>query len=764
MNETPYLIRQSSRRDSRRSGRLGDALRSILPMLILLLAFDSAFAADGKLAGLAVANLSPAFDPDITQYTIPKTASCSVPVTATLADPSLKLYVSNAQTASGATRNAWVCDGQTKIDIVIYQNWTEVGRYTVTPVEQAPPPPPPPPVSGKLSGLAIANLSPAFDPNVTQYTVPQPANCSVPVTATVADPNNPNLKLYVANNPTASGTTVNAWVCDGQTQIDIVVYDVWNEVGHYTVTPVGQPVSTPDPAPTPDPTPTPTPDPVPTPDPTPDPPQAQAPLPLPAPAPVDKLSAVRFLEHASFGPTASEIAAVEQVGPEYWMAQQFNLPAGTIADGLQTGQVINKVFLDMATAPDQLRQRMMFALSQIIVVSSNKNINGEELVPWVRLLARNAFGNYRTLLKEVTLSPTMGKYLDLANSIKATATTSPNENYARELMQLFTIGLKELNQDGSLKLDADGQPIPTYSQQTLREVARALTGWTYPTQPGATPVSTNWEYFVGNLEPRQQNHDTGAKTLLNGTVLPAGQTVQQDLDGVLDNLFQHPNLPPFVATRLIRSLVTSNPSPGYIERVADVFADNGQGVRGDLWAVLKAVLTDPEATDPPTLQHGHLKDPILHVIGMARALGAQINDPGMFMYIFRNLGQQVLSPATVFSFYSPLAGLPGHPDLYGPEFQIYSPGLAIQRANFIHQILSGDLGSSFSFSLAPYTALAGDPAALVEKVNQTLMQGRMSEELRQIILTATIAAQDANSRALGALYLAVLSSEYSVQH
>lgn len=730
-------------------------------MLILACAGPGPASADtGKLANLTVANLSPAFDPAVKNYTVPKTANCSLPITATLVDPTLKLYVANNPTTSGATVNAWVCDGKTKADIVVYQNWTEVDRYTVTPVEQAPPPPPPPAISGKLSGLVAAGLSPAFDPDITAYTVPQPANCGVAVTATVADPANPNLKLYVSSNPTSSGATVNAWVCDGKTKVDIVIYDVWNEVGHYTITPTGAvpPMPPSDPNNPPPVTPTPVAEANPLPEPNPTPPSLPA-----SPVPVSQAEAIRFLEQASFGPTTAGIADVQAKGPDYWLAEQANLPVAPIDDNVDMNQLSNRVLMDMHNAPDQLRQRMAFALSQIIVVSSNKNIYGNELLPYVRLLQKHAFGNYRSLLRDISLSPSMGKYLDLANSMKATASTSPNENYARELMQLFTIGLNQLNQDGSLKLNAQGQPIPTYDQTVLREVARALTGWTYPTKPGATASSTNQEYFVGLMEPRPQNHDTGTKTLLNGVVVPAGQTVTQDLDAVLDNLFQHPNLPPFVATRLIRSLVTSNPSAAYIGRVADVFVDNGQGVRGDLWAVLKAVLTDSEATGVPAVEQGHLKDPLLHVISMGRALDAQVTDPNMFMYLFRNLGQQVLSPTTVFSFYSPLAPLPGNPDLYGPEFQIYSPGLAIERANFIYQILSGQLGSSFSIDLGAFNAVADDADALVELVNQRLLKGRMSDQLRQIIVTATLATQGTGNRVLGALYLAAISGEFSVQ-
>ena len=745
----------------RRSSHQNNWLMQALVMLWLLIASHGTFAATGQLSALVVPNLSPAFDANVKQYTIPKSSSCSTSVKATLASPTAvsKLYVANNLTTSGSTVSAWYCNSQGKIEIVLYEVWTEVGRYTITPVDGAPPPPPPPAVNGKLSGLVVANLSPAFDPNVTQYTVTMPANCSVSVNASVPDPTNPNLKLYISSTIATSGKTVNTWVCGSQPKVEIIIYDVWTEVGHYTITPTGTPTPTPPPNPPPPP-----PTPVVT-----DPPTEQIPagtpppLALPNPAPVDKNTAVHFLEQATFGPTPVDVAAVQSVGLPYWMAQQYNLPASTIADGLSTSQVTSQLFLNMANGPDQLRQRMMFALGQIFVVSANKNINGEELVPWVRLLSRNAFGNFRQLLKEVTFIPTMGKYLDLANSMKATSSTSPNENYAREVMQLFTIGLKQLNQDGSVKLDAQGQAIPTYDQTTLREVARALTGLTYPTAPGATPQSNNWEYFVGLMEYRLANHDTGTKTLLNGTVLPTGQTVKQDFDAVIDMLVQHPNTAPFIATRLIRSLVTSNPSPAYIQRVADVFVDNGHGVRGDLWPVLTAVLTDTEALAAPSAQNGHLKDPVLHVLGLGRALGAQITDPNMFMYSLRNLGEQVLAPNTVFSFYSPLANLPGNPGLFGPEFQIYSPGLVIQRANLIYQILNGELGTSYTVNLAPFTALAGDPAALVEKVNQALFFGRMSNGLRQTLLNLTTVTPDSYNRVMGVLYFAALSSEYAVQ-
>ncbi len=473
--------------------------------------------------------------------------------------------------------------------------------------------------------------------------------------------------------------------------------------------------------------------------------------------------ATHFLENATFGPTANEIAGVLQLGIDGWLDRQIAFPESGMPDGLDTNQVRARLFLNMASGPDQLRQRVMFALSQTIVVSATKTGSGPELIPWVRLLSRHAFGNYRALLEDVTLSPTMGKFLDMAYSKKASATTSANENYARELLQLFTVGLWDLNQDGSLRRDGNNEPIPTYTQTTIREVARALTGWTFPTQPGSAPASSNPQYFVGRMEPRSNNHDSGAKTFF-GTTLPAGQSPADDLRATLDVVFAHPNVPPFVATRLIRSLVTSNPSPAYVERVADVFADNGSGVRGDLKAVVRAVLTDEEALRFTGLDSGRLKDPVLHIIGLGRALGARVIDPNAFMWNFQNLSQRVLTAPTVFSFYSPLGTLPGTPSLFAPEFQIYPPALAIQRANFIYGILAGWYSSSFAVDLTPYTSVAANAQTLVNKVDHALMFGRMSADLRQVLLTATnaISASNTRERALGAVFLAALSSEFAV--
>lgn len=722
----------------------------VLAGMLLGGSLPSAWAQSGALSGLSVASLSPDFSPAIKTYSIPRTSACSVPVTATLATPTQRLYVSNTETASGTTRSAWVCDGKTKIDVVIYAGWTEVGRYTINVVAGPPAPPPPPPAPATLSALVVPDLSPAFNPMTRDYTIPRTASCSVPVTATLSTP---TLKLQIQNSDSVSGVLKPTYVC-GKTKIDVVLYQVWTEVGRYTITLVGE-VPPPGPPPPPPPPPVPPSEPLLQPSP--------APVftdPLPATSPVTAEVARRFLRQASFGPTSADMAFVQANGVDYWLTNQFNMPASVIPDGLDINALRAHVFTTMATGPDQLRQRVAFALSQLLVVSANKNVNGDEIIPWLRLLSTHAFGNYRALLRETTVSPSMGRFLDLANSVGGAQNISPNENYPRELLQLFSLGIWQLKQDGTRELDAQGQGIPAYTQATLQAVARALSGWTYPTAPGAPYRSMNNVYMVGLMEARPGNHDRAAKTIFS-TTIPANQTVTEDMEDVIDIIFAHSNLPPFVATRLIRALVTSNPKPEYVARVAAVFADNGQGVRGDLRAVITAILTDPDA-ELPADTDGRLMDPVQNVIGFGRAMDAQFGDANQFQYILGNLGQHLLTPASVFSFYSPMAPLPGGQGLFGPEFMIYPPALAIHRANFIYSILTGQLTSAIKVNLAPYVALASNPQALVSLVDQKLLHGQMSPDLRAILVTSAGQVSDPTQRAIGAIYLAAISSEFLV--
>ena len=473
------------------------------------------------------------------------------------------------------------------------------------------------------------------------------------------------------------------------------------------------------------------------------------------------LSAGRFLEQAAYGPTPAEIAHVNAIGPGAWIDEQFSLPETPITNpgAMAMGTVQSDYLARISSAPDQLRQRVSYALSQIIVISANKNIYPDELVPYLQILSRNAFGNYRTLLDEISHSPQMGKYLDLANSNKPMGVSAANENYARELMQLFTIGLDLLNPDGSRQLDAQGNPLRAYDQSTVQQVALALTGWTFP-----GPNANNWENFSGPLVAHQINHDTRAKTLV-GVTLPAGQTAQQDMDGVLDWLFNHPNIAPFISTRLIRALVKSNPSPAYIARISAVFANNGAGVRGDLKAVVRAILLDAEARDDaadPTTNPGRLKDALFNVAAFVRALGGSILTTNQLSWEFSRMSQTPLTPNSVFGFYSPLYHIPRSP-LIGPEFQIYGPTESVLRGNMLWEILTSP-GGSFAVNLAPFQNIAGNTIALIDACDQTLLYGRMPAPMRQSLANAINAQSDPQSRMLTAIYLTALSGFYAVQY
>jgi uncharacterized protein (DUF1800 family) len=533
-------------------------------------------------------------------------------------------------------------------------------------------------------------------------------------------------------------------------------------------TPPPVPTATPSPRPTPTPTLTPTATPTPTPRPTPIPTATPTPSPSPSPTPTPTLppasgsadlSASRLLEQAAFGPNAESVARVKALGAAAWLDEQFALPETTIplSAGMGNNHVQSQYLHRLSSAPDQLRQRVACALGTIFVISINKNNYPDQIVPHLRILSRNAFGNYRTLLGEVAVSSQMGKYLDLANSNKPSLGSAANENFARELMQLFTIGLDELHADGTPVLDDAGRPIRAYDQFTVQQVALALTGWTFP-----GPRDNNWEDFSGPLQPREVNHDTRQKFLV-GATLPAGQTAAQDMNGVLDWLFNHPNVGPFVSTRLIRALVTSNPSPAYVSRISAVFANNGSGVRGDLRAVVRAILLDPEARNDVTPPNGgRLKDPIYHVIALVRALGGIISETNQEAWAFSRMGQTPLAPPSVFGFYSPLFRIP-RTSLAGPEFQIYGPTEAVLRGNMFWTIINYP-GSDFTVNVQPFVALGGNVPALVDLVDRTLLYGRMPAAMRQSLITAVSAQWDNETKAHTALYLTALSGLYAIQH
>ncbi|MCP5115453.1 MAG: DUF1800 domain-containing protein, partial [bacterium] len=424
----------------------------------------------------------------------------------------------------------------------------------------------------------------------------------------------------------------------------------------------------------------------------------------------------------------------------------------------------NRFFTNAVHGEDQLRQRMSFALGQILVVSANTVGRASQMTPYLRILDQHAFGNYHDLLRDVTLSPTMGKFLDMVNNAKVEEDGSnpPNENYGRELLQLFAVGLDKLNQDGTPMLDTSGDPIPAYTEDTVGNLTLALTGWTYPTRPGKTLRWPNREHFVGPMIPVESKHDTSEKILMDGFRIPPGQTAREDLEMAVRHVFEHPNVGPFVCKQLIQHLVTSNPSPAYVARVAAAFNDNGSGVRGDLKAVARAILLDPEAAQ--VLPHGgHLREPVLFTVALLRALGAQVNDENRLRYYTSAMGQNLFYPPSVFNYFSQFFRIPDV-GLLGPEFQIHTAARAIDRADFVYRVARDRLNDGAVVDLSRFEAVAGNPDQLVDAIDMALFQGRISPQLRQAILKAMQATDKAETRVQNAIYIAATASEYQVQH
>ncbi|HWF39811.1 MAG TPA: DUF1800 domain-containing protein [Candidatus Acidoferrales bacterium] len=489
----------------------------------------------------------------------------------------------------------------------------------------------------------------------------------------------------------------------------------------------------------------------------------------------------RFLEQATFGPTNALIAQVQQTGLQNFLSAQLTMAVTPYADpaATETNNTLlqQRYFVQQITAPDQLRQRVAFALAQIFVIAGDKINTPQGFTPYLNLLENDAFANYRQIMQDVTLSPAMGHYLDMVNNDKPNATTGTHadENYAREAMQLFTIGLSMLNEDGSLQV-SNGTPIPTYTQDTVEAFARAYTGWTYPTQPGAALQKHNPAYWSGPMVAFESNHDTDPKQLLqysgasSGGLLAGGQTAEQDLAGALDNIFNHPNVPPFVALRLIQHLVSSNPSPAYIQRVADVFKNNGSGVRGDMTAVITAVLMDPEARrgdNPATAvgTDGHLQEPILYMTGLLREFNAT-TDGANLAGQGGNMGQTALYPASVFNFYSPFFKTSsGHP---APEFQLLTTATALSRANWVNSLAFGSLGATTTIDFSPWGTQAANLSSLLDSLNTLMLHGTMSTDMRNNIMTALQAVPAGSAQALTqaktAIYLIATSSQYQVQN
>lgn len=503
--------------------------------------------------------------------------------------------------------------------------------------------------------------------------------------------------------------------------------------------------------------------------------------------------ASRFLQHATMGPSETLISDLLETKNDFdtWINNEFTKPATYlqpemeliwdeivdfhIANGGDPEELFGpyKLHFDYAfwevlmTNDDFLRHKVAHSLSQILVVSSNSDLRdwGEAMTGYYDILLEHSFGNYRDLLEEVSLSIQMGYYLSHLNNAKENpeANTSPDENYAREIMQLFTIGLYQLNPDGTRILDGNGDPIPTYDQEDIQEFAKVFTGLGV----GELTDPNSWPYdpFFGlniwaavkdvPMVMYEDFHETEEKYLLNGETLPANQPGLTDINMAIDNLFNHPNVGPFIGTLLIKRMVKSNPSPEYIGRVTDAFNDNGSGVRGDMQAVIKAILLDEEARSGEAMLApgaGRAKEPMHKISSFAKGMPILVPNGRYWAQgygYYNNMGQHVLSAPTVFNFYLPdfqPIGDIADQGLTAPEFKLHNTSNAISSVNQYWYLANYWGGSIFSnwenealqsfvtIDVDSFLPLAGDPELLVNRLDRLLTFGQLSDQTRDNII------------------------------
>ena len=503
----------------------------------------------------------------------------------------------------------------------------------------------------------------------------------------------------------------------------------------------------------------------------------------------DLVGAARFLSQATMGYNYEQIEYVNQIGIDAWLDEQFEIPPSSYAEkyrmiydsamaltpdnDAEKNEYLSYTFYEMLVKqPDFLRHKIAFALSQILVISpATSNLGGRGFgnSDYYDILYQGAFGNYRDMLHDVTFHMSMGLYLSTFQNQKADFAlgTFPDENYAREIMQLFTIGLLELNNDGTEKLDANGNFIPTYDIKDVQELSKVFTGLacgatnndTEPTfikSPGSTDFTVPMAMYEGY-------HDKGEKKMIDGSVLPAGQTGAEDITAAIDILFNHPNIAPFISIRLIQQLVKSNPSPAYVNRVANAFNNNGQGVRGDLKAVVKAILTDPEARhcsliDTP--QTGKLLQPIERLTNLFLAFDVTTPSGKIWFRdeidVGERFAQSFLAAPSVFNFFSPFYAekeyvLPNA--MVSPEFQILNATTGIHYINtienatknrpFNNRTIPSDTGLYLAYNSEdnPVLDLSDELdilntqglSALLDRLNLLLCRGQLSAEAKSVI-------------------------------
>lgn len=520
---------------------------------------------------------------------------------------------------------------------------------------------------------------------------------------------------------------------------------------------------------------------------------------------------VRLLEQASLGPTEALVRDVKARGMEAWLDEQVRLPATrytpypfsvppddptecvddatppvTPASYCHTYRVAPwpvgwEFFRQARTAPDQLRLRLAHAWHQIFVVSDGPGTYA--YAEFHQMLRDNALGSFETLLTRYSLSPFLGEYQNWLFNEPERDGLRPNENFAREIMQLFSIGVTELDDDGTPKLDGNGVPIPTYGQADIETLARVFTGFGFPPLPGKAPEWRSTRYYIGDMVPFEAHHDRGAKRLLGGRIdIEAGGTALRDVQAAIHSLVMHSNTPPFIGRQLIQKLVTSNPSPGYVARVSAVFKDNGRGVRGDLAAVTKAILLDPEARGARKIDpaYGRLREPVLFWTALVR--GLDVTTDGVIPYEHAALsGQRLFLAPSVFNYYASDHVL-ANGELPAPEFAIYGSSEFLNRSNQLVELLyDADLPVlAFHYGPRPYVvgatgtptptltafvADAADPVRLVTHVDRLFLHGTMSPAMRRTIVTTVerIPPQETLARARMALRLALGSIDYQVQ-
>jgi len=524
---------------------------------------------------------------------------------------------------------------------------------------------------------------------------------------------------------------------------------------------------------------------------------------------------VRFLEQATLGPTEALVQEVKVKGIEKWLDEQLAMnvtkftqmpytekvadaavcnddptPPVTpekycITNKQSEGPVAWEFFRQSRTAPDQLRLRMAHNWHEIFVTNGGPTYATAAFQQRIR---DGVFDTFETFLTSYSISPLLGFFQTWVSNRPEHNGIKPNENYARELMQLMSIGVSELNEDGTLLLDARGQPIPTYGQSDIETLARVLTGYNFPPfPPGVGPVwnPNNPEYYIGDMVPLvgPAYHDMGAKTALAGRLqFPSGRSASEDVLALMHVMAEHPNTPPFIVRQLIQKTVTSSPTPGYISRVVAVFKDNGQGVRGDLAAVTRAILLDPEARGARKIdrEYGRLREPVLFYTAMIRAL-----DIGTDGYVFPGMGvksgQILFAPPTVFGYYPADYTLAGG-RIPGPEFGIYGSSEYINRANDVSELLFNFLRSdpNHSYRPKPFVANAtgtpsptlgafipdaADADKLVSHLDRLFLHGTMTPDARRTIVNAVnkVPASDPRGRALLAVNLVLVSIDYQIQ-